>query len=193
MSTLPKSFVTAEEYLEAERKAEYKSEYYNGEVFAMSAASRTHDRINTQLAFLIEGCLAGRGCEAFSANMRVLVIPNKLFTYPDLSVVCGEPQFPDPYVDTLTNPTLMVEILSPSTERYDRTLKASQYRNIASLRELLLISQEHYEVKLYRRCPDTSWSVFEAGGLDASVELVSIGSVLQLRDLYAKVLAADRT
>jgi Uma2 family endonuclease len=192
MSTLPKSFFTPEEYLAAEREAEYKSEYYEGEIFAMSGVSCTHDRIETELLFLIMGHVRGGGCEAFSSNMRVLVIPNKLYTYPDLSVVCGEPQFTDPRVDTLTNPALVVEILSLSTERYDRTLKAANYRRMPSLRELLLISQENYLVKLYRHAADGTWSAMQAEGLDKSIELASIGYTLPLRELYAKVVAATR-
>jgi Uma2 family endonuclease len=155
----------------------------------MSGGGRTHDRIETELLFLIMGHVRGGACEAFSSNMRVLVVPNKLYTYPDLSVVCGDPQFADPHADTLTNPILVVEILSPSTERYDRTLKAANYRTMASLRELLLISQERYLVKLYRRAADGSWSAMQAEGLDKSIELASIGYTLQLRDLYAKVIA----
>jgi Uma2 family endonuclease len=154
----------------------------------MSAANVTHSRIGVQLLVLIMGHLAGRDCEAFSSNMRVLVVPNKFFTYPDLSVVCGESRFMDPQEDTLTNPALVVEILSPSTERCDRTIKAANYRSMPSLRELLLISQEHFLVKLYRRAADGSWSAIQAEGLDQSIELTSIGYRLQLRDLYAKVV-----
>ena len=122
--------LSPEEYLEIERKAEDKSEYYNGEMFAMSGVSRRHDRIAVQLTFLFAQHLRGKRCEAFTANMRVLAVPTGLYTYPDLSAACEEPQFADPHVDTLTNPTLLVEILSPSTEDYDRGKKAKLYRAI---------------------------------------------------------------
>ena len=145
MSTLAKPFLSPEEYLEIERQAEGKNEYYNGEIFAMSGVSRRHDRINFQLTFLIAQHLRGKRCDGFTAGMRVLAIPSGLYTYPDLSVGCDEPQFADPHVDTLTNPTLLVEILSPSTENYDRGKKAKLYRAIPSLQELLLISQDSYE------------------------------------------------
>src|SRR5664280_1384699 len=115
MSTLSSRFLSPEEYLEIERKADYKSEYYHGEMFAMSGVSRRHDRINVQLTFLIGQHLRGKRCEAFTANMRVLAASSGLYTYPDLSVACEEPQFADAQVDTLTNPALLVEILSPST------------------------------------------------------------------------------
>src|ERR1017187_9204036 len=100
MSTLSKPFLSPEEYLAIERKAEDKSEYYHGEMFAMSGVSRRHDRIATQLAFLIAQHLRGKRCEDFSANMRVLATASGLYTYPDLSVACEEPQFADVHVDT---------------------------------------------------------------------------------------------
>jgi Uma2 family endonuclease len=190
MSTLSKSFLSPAEYLEIERKALDKSEYYNGEMFATSGGSRWHDRIATQLAFLLEQHLSGKRCEMFSANMRVLATPSLLYTYPDLSVSCEEPQFEDPHVDTLTNPTLLVEILSPSTENYDRGKKAKLYRAIPSVQELLFISQDAYEVELHRRQPDGTWSLMEAKGLESAITLTSIGYTLSLRELYAKVVKA---
>jgi len=186
MSTLANRFLTPQEYLEMERKAEYKSEYYNGEMFAMSGVSRRHDRIAVRLTFLIEQHVRGKRCEAFSANMRVLATPSGLYTYPDLSVVCEEPQFEDAQVDTLTNPALLVEILSPSTENYDRGKKAKLYRAIPSLRELLFIAQDSYEVELYRRQPDGTWSLIEANGPESEITLTSIGYTLSLRELYEK-------
>jgi Uma2 family endonuclease len=181
-------FLSPEEYLEIERKAEYKSEYYHGEMFAMSGVSRTHDRINVQLTFLIAQHLRGKRCEAFTANMRVLAASSGLYTYADLSVVCEEPQFADAQVDTLTDPALLVEILSPSTEDYDRGKKAKLYRAIPSLQELLFIAQDSYEVELYRRQPDGTWSLIEARGLEAAIALTSIGYTLSLRELCERVL-----
>jgi Uma2 family endonuclease len=188
MFTPSKPFLSPEEYLEIERKAEYKSEYYHGEMFAMSGVSRRHDRINVRLTSLVDHHLRGRRCETFSANMRVLATSSGLYTYPDLSVVCEEPQFADAHVDTLTNPALLVEILSPSTEDYDRGKKAKLYRAIASLRELLFIAQDSYEVELYRRQADGTWSLMEAAGLESAITLTSIGYTLPLRELYENVL-----
>jgi Uma2 family endonuclease len=178
--------LSPQEYLAIERQAEGKNEYYNGEMFAMSGVSRRHDRINTRLAFLVARHLEGKRCEDFSSGMRVLAVPSGLYTYPDLSVACEEPQFADGQFDTLTNPTLLVEILSPSTENYDRGKKAKLYRAIPSLQELLLISQDSYEVELHRRQPDETWSLMEAKGPDASITLTSIGYTLSLRELYEK-------
>jgi Uma2 family endonuclease len=179
--------LSPEEYLEIERNADYKSEYYNGEMFAMSGGSRRHDRIAVQLTLLIAQHLRGKRCEPFTANMRVLATASGLYTYPDLSVACEEPQFADAQVDTLTNPALLVEILSPSTEDYDRGKKARLFRAIASLQELLFIAQDRYEVELYRRQLDGSWSLIEVKGPEATITLTSIGYTLPLRELYENV------
>jgi Uma2 family endonuclease len=190
MSTLPKSFLTPEQYLEIERKAEVKSEYFNGEMFAMSGGSRWHDRIASQLNMLTQQHLRGKRCEMFTANMRVLT-PAGLYTYPDLSVACEEPLFADSEVDTLTNPTLLVEILSPSTEAYDHGRKAELYRAIPSLRELLFIAQDRYHVELQRREPNAPWLLLEAAGLGGSIELASIDYTLKLAELY-EIVARHR-
>ena len=123
--------------------------------------------------------------------MRVLAQPNSLYTYPDLSVACGHPQFADATVDTLINPTLLIEVLSPSTENYDRGTKAKLYRTIPSLQELLLVAQNAVEVELYRRQSDGSWFLIEANGIDATIDLESIGYTLRLRDVYERANAED--
>lgn len=187
MPTLARPFVTPEEYLELERKAEFRSEYHGGQIFAMSGGSSRHDDIVAQLSGLVGQQLRGKKCKWYTANMRVLADPSRLYTYPDLSAVCGEPRFADSHQDTLTNPTLLVEVLSPSTEDYDRGRKAAMYRKIPSLRELLIIAQDRYEVELYRRGPDGTWSLLEAVGLEASIELQSIGYTLRLSELYERV------
>jgi len=191
MSTLPKKSFTAEEYLELERKTEYKSEYHDGQIFAMSGVSRRHDRITVNLTLLTGQHLKNRKCQLFTSNMRVLVEASGLYTYPDLSVTCEKPHFTDEHVDTLTNPTLLIEVLSPSTKSYDRGTKAKLYRAIPSLQELLIVSQTGYEIELYRRQQDGTWVLIEAKGLDASLELRSIGYELRLRDVYENV--ADET
>ncbi|MEO8595925.1 MAG: Uma2 family endonuclease [Candidatus Solibacter sp.] len=191
MSTQSKPFFTPEEYLELERKAEYKSEYLKGEIFAMSGGSRQHDWIATQLGFLIKSHLRGKGCTTHTSDMRVLVKPSGMYTYPDYSITRDQPLYEDDKVDTLTNPSLIVEILSPATELYDRGLKAKLYRDLPSLQELLLISQENYEVELYRR-ETVDWRIVKAVGLEAFVDLRSIGYTLQLRELYEDLIAHSR-
>lgn len=190
MSTLASPFLSPEEYLEIERKADHKSEYFHGEMFAMSGASRAHDRIAVRLTSLVDQHLRGKRGETFSANMRVLAAPSGLYTYPDLSVACNEPQFADGHVDTLINPTLLVEILSPNTEDYDRGKKAKLYRAIPSLQELLFVAQDSYEVELYRRQSEGGWSLIEASGLESGILLTSIDYELSLRELYSGVLEA---
>ena len=188
MSTLPDTYITPEEYLEFERKADYKNEYLDGKIYAMSGVSRQHDWIESQLSFLIYQHLEGKDCHSYSSGMRVRIETRSVCTYPDLSVVCGQAQFTDPHVDTLTNPILLIEVLSPSTENYDRGLKAEIYREIPSLQELLLISQDRFKVELYRREPDGGWRLEEAKGLDASIELKSIAYTLRLSDLYKRLV-----
>lgn len=154
----------------------------------MSGASRRHCRVGARLTSLIEHHLRGRGCEVYTPDMRVLVESAGLYTYPDLSIACGEPRFADDAFDSLLNPTLLVEILSPSTSGYDRNQKSKWYRTIPSLREFLVLAQDAPDATLYRRAADGAWSVIDAAGTDAAVELVSIGYILRLRDLYEGIL-----
>jgi Uma2 family endonuclease len=187
MSTLPNSFITPEQYLELERKAEFKSEYYNGEVFAMAGATRRHDDIVSQLLTSIGQHVRGKPWRMHTSDMRVQT-PAGLFTYPDVTVVCGKREFADSKLDVLTNPTVLIEVLSPTTEVYDRGRKGKLYRQIPSLRHLLLIAQDRYEVEGYDRTADGSWAFFEAAGLNAAVELSFIGLRLPLADIYAGVV-----
>jgi Uma2 family endonuclease len=187
MSTLPKHFITPEEYLEIERKAETKSEYYKGAMFAMSGVSRSHSRLTTRLSKLIGNHLDEQRCEMHIADMRVRVSP-VAYCYPDLAVVCGEPKFADNEFDTLLNPNLLVEILSPSTAGWDRGRKAQLYRAIPFLQEYLIIGQEAPEITLYRRTT-AGWTVIDASGMDREVELLSIGYSLRLRDLYQGIVS----
>ena len=188
MSTLSKTFFTAEEYLELERKAEFKSEYHDGRIYAMSGVTRQHEWIKMELTGSFYLHLRGKNCAAYSSDMRVYAQASGLYTYPDLAVVCGKAQFADGQFDTLINPILLVEVLSPSTESYDRGRKAAMYQTIPSLQELLLIAQDAYKVELFRRELDGTWSRTEAAGLDASIELQSIGFTLRLSELYERLI-----
>ena len=186
MATQPKTFLTPEQYLEIERKAEYKSQYWQGEMFAMSGASRFHNLLAVNLVRETSGQLRRRACEAYGSDMRVRTCPKGLYSYPDLSV-CGKPEFADAAFDTLENPTLIAEILSVSTEAYDRGEKFEQYRSIPSLKQYLLVTQDRAHVELYTRQADGRWVFSEATGLDQSMEMESIGCRLALKDLYDKV------
>ncbi len=187
MSTLPKPFLTPEDYLKIERAAEYKSEYYAGEMFAMSGARRAHNLMAANILAGIHPQLRRRSCEVYPSDMRVLVSATGLYTYPDVVVVCGEPQFADGVMDTLVNPTLLVEVLSPSTEAYDRGRKFEQYRKIESLRQYLLVASDRVSVELYTRQASGQWLLSSAAEPDEVVELESVECRLRVGDIYEKV------
>lgn len=187
MPSQPKTRVTPEEYLAIERQSEYKSEYIGGEIFAMTGASRKHNLITVNITRELSQQLRGRPCEAYASEMRVRIPTTRNYTYPDLAVVCEEPQFEDDYLDTLINPTVLIEVLSPSTEAYDRGRKFAFYRAIESLSEYLLIAQDEYRVEQYTRQPDARWLLSDYRTLEETVELPSIQCHLSLKEVYDKV------
>ena len=186
-AVLEQTLYTAEEYLTLERSAPYKSEFHDGQIVAMTGASRKHNLITVNIARELSLQLKRRSCEAYSSDMRVKAAKANSYHYPDIAVVCGTPQFEDAYVDTLVNPTVLIEVLSPSTEAYDRGGKFARYRKIATLREYLLVTQDQPSIERYARQGDV-WILTEALGLEASVPLESIDCVLSLREVYDKVL-----
>jgi len=187
MASQPKTGFTAEEYLELERQTERKSEFLNGEIFAMSGASPRHLLIVTNVVSELRSQLKSRACSVFSTDLRVSVSPEGLYTYPDVVVLCGAPQFSDSRRDTLTNPTLIIEVLSKSTKDYDRGEKFEQYRAIESFKEYLLIAQDRPHIEHFVRQPDNTWVLSETGKPDAVLTLPSIGCTLQAREVYDKV------
>jgi Uma2 family endonuclease len=187
MSTLSKPYLTPEQYLEIERKAEFKSEYYQGEMFAMSGARRAHNLIATNTVRELSQQLLERPCEVYSSDMRVKVSSTGLYTYPDVVVVCGEPRFLDDEFDTLLNPKVLVEILSESTEAYDRGRKFELYRSLESLAEYVMISSLRVGVERYTRQPDGSWNYISKTSLDDTIDLKSVDCHLRLADLYERV------
>ncbi|MDQ3255998.1 MAG: Uma2 family endonuclease [Acidobacteriota bacterium] len=188
MSTQPKTFLTPEEYLAAERKAETKSEYYDGEVFLMSGASLEHNLIVANIIASLVQQLRGKECSVLTNDMRVHVPATGLFTYPDVIVVCGKPLLKeDGHLDTLLNPTLIVEVLSPSTANYDRGQKFEHYRSLKSFQEYLLVEQHTCKLARYTRQPDESWMLKDFRGPNTRVELTSVGCALTLVDVYDKV------
>lgn len=187
MSTHVNHYLTPSEYLDLERKAEHKSEYWRGEIFAMSGASRAHSALTMDLALILGSQLRGKPCQIFSSDLRVYVPAVGLYTYPDLSAVCGEPEFQEQSFETLLNPTLLVEILSPSTEAYDRGLKFERYRRITSLRQYLLIAQDRVHVELFTRGEDGLWWLTDSNSREDTVALDSIGCGLPLGELYLRI------
>ena len=187
MSTLANNFLTPEEYLKIERQAEYKSEYFAGEMFAMAGAAERHNLLVTNIIIQLGQQTRHRPCRVYPSDMRVRVSATGLYTYPDVIALCGEPKFLDDHRDTLLNPSLIVEVLSPSTEAYDRGRKFDHYQSIESLAEYLLVASDRVHADLYRRQPDGLWVLSPAGQPGDTVELVSIGCRLLLADVYEKV------
>ncbi|TWT96613.1 hypothetical protein Pla108_23820 [Botrimarina colliarenosi] len=184
--TAPKT-TTAADYLAFERKSEEKHEFVNGQIRLMSGASRNHNRIAANIGTLLGVGLKGKPCEHFISDMRVKVASGGRYTYPDLSVVCGGPEFEDDVLDTLLNPNAIFEILSKSTAEYDRGDKFASYRNLPSLKEYLLVSQDAPQVEHFTRLDDGAWRFNPTEGLDSEVRLVTAEVVLTLRDIYDKV------
>ena len=187
MSTVPVRRMTPAEYLARERTADFKSGFYRGEMFAMAGASRNHNLIMMNVGAALHQRLADKPCEVYGSDLRVLVDRTGLYTYPDVVVTCGEPQFEDEHVDTLLNPRVLVEVLSKSTEAYDRGTKSSHYRMIPSLQEYLLIAQHEPRVEVYQRHEAGTWLLSEARSLEESVHLPSLDLTLALADVYSKI------
>ena len=187
MSLQSKPYLSPEDYLALERSVDFKSEYFDGEIFAMAGASESHNLIviNTIRELSIQ--LKKRPCKVYANDMRVKVSPTGLFTYPDVMVVCGQAQFDDSHLDTLLNPTLIVEVLSDSTEAYDRGRKFEHYRKLESLMEYVLIAQHRPHVESYRRQPDQGWVLTESDGLEGHLRLDAIDCELALAEIYDKV------
>jgi Uma2 family endonuclease len=175
------------EYLRLERAAETRSEHFDGEVFAMAGGTRSHSLIQTNLLRELSSRLKASDCVAYNTDLRVKVEATGLLTYPDVSVVCGEQRFLDEQEDTLLNPTVIIEVLSDSTEAYDRGKKFENYRQIPTCREYLLVSQKEPRIEQFIRQPNGEWTLKEAVGLAAEIRLPSLGIVLPLREVFAKV------
>jgi Uma2 family endonuclease len=180
--------MTVEEYLASERQSETRNEYLHGETFAMTGASRHHNRIALNVAMALDRQVADRGCEVFVSDMRVGVPAAHLFTYPDVVVACSEAEYADGEIDTLLNPTLIVEVLSPSTERYDRGAKFESYRTLPSLAEYVLIAQDRVHVEHFVRQGGDAWLLTETDRLEDVLELPSIGCRLALVQIYQRAL-----
>jgi Uma2 family endonuclease len=191
MSTVPKYSLSPAQYLEQERRAEFKSQFYRGEVFAMAGASREHNLIVGNLVREIGNALKDRQCEVYPSDMRVKVAATGLYTYPDATVVCGDPVFEDDHFDTLTNPTVLFEVLSESTESWDRGGKFRQYRDIPSLKEYAMVTQDRPGVERYIRQKDGGWLLQETQSIEASVRFESIDVTVPLSEIYRNIRFED--
>ncbi len=183
--THPKA--SPQEYLDQERRAETKSEYLDGDIVAMTGASRRHNLISLNIAASLHGQLRSRPCEIYMGDMRVAVDQAEFYTYPDIVVACEEPRFLDAELDTLLNPTLIVEVLSPSTTSYDRGEKFNRYRQIPSLQEYLIVAQDTPALEHYRKQSQREWILVDITDWETVVELPSIQCQITMRDIYEKI------
>ena len=191
MSTAVEVRYTPEQYLALERKAEFKSEYIDGGIHPMPGVSRWHSRIVMNLSRVLDTMFLDRPGEVHASDMRVHVGPAGLFTYPDVVAVAGEGQYEDSETDTLLNPTVIVEVLSPSTEAYDRGDKFARYRRLDSLREYVLVAQDQVLIERYTRRGE-DWPLTEFRSLDDLLRLDSVGCDIPLRQVYAKTPLAGQ-
>lgn len=176
-----------EEYLTLERAAEYKSEYLNGEIFAMAGGSPDHNTISYNLNGITHRQLIGGPCRGYTSDMKVRSTPEGLYSYPDLTIVCGEPRFHDKYGDVLLNPTAIFEVLSPGTESFDRGEKWAHYQTIESLRDYVMISQDEPQIQHYAKQPDGRWMLSTTSCLDNSIRIVSIECDVVLSEVYDRI------
>jgi len=188
MSAVPEPRYTIEEYLARERVAPYKSEYYRGQIFAMSGGTPRHNTTGGNIFSSLRGRLRGSGCRPHNSDQRIRIPANGLATYPDVSVVCGELQLDTQDRDAIVNPRVIFEVLSNSTESYDRGRKFDLYRQLESLREYLLVAQDEPQVDRFVRQEDGSWNLTVFKGLEAVLEVTTLGCVLPLREINEDVV-----
>jgi len=191
MTAIPKSntYYTAEAYLQQERNATHKSEYYKGEIFAMAGASLIHNEIVGNIIFALKDALRKqkKSCRVFPSDLRLHIPANTLYTYPDVTVICGEPEFTDDNFDIITNPTLLVEVLSESTQRYDRGEKFKLYRDIISLQTYVLVSSESYLVEVFTKKSKNLWELRIYQNLDEVIALESLEISVPMSEIYLNV------
>ncbi len=177
-----------EDYLKLERSAEFRHEYLDGEIFEMAGESLSHSRICVNLAGSARNALKGKSCEPLSPNMKVRTSTASLFAYPDLTIVCGEPLFHDTKQDVLINPRVIFEVLSPSTEIYDRTTKFQKYRmGNETLTDYVLVSQDKPFVEHFSKQPDGKWLYRSYAEISDILQVESIECALNLKEIYERV------
>ena len=180
--------LTPEEYLKLERQSDFRNEYFEGKMFAMSGGTPNHAFITANLAGELYNALKKTDCRVASSDLRIRVSPDGLYTYPDISVVCGQAEFSGSEADTLANPALVIEVLSPTTEAYDRGFKAVQYRKIISLQEYVFVSQNEARVEVFRRQHNGTWLLSESAGMSAACRFDSVNCDVALADIYAEIV-----
>ena len=184
MSTVSKRLLLPQEYLDRERRADFRSEFYGGEMFAMAGASWEHTLIKDNMAREVGNQLTGGPCRVLTSDLRVKVKATGLYTYPDILVVCDKPQFEDDVRDTLLNPRTIVEVLSDSTEKYDRGVKFAHYRQVPSVQEYVLVAQDRPLVERYVRQPDDTWLLTVFNDVTQTFAFGALPVKIALADIY---------
>jgi Uma2 family endonuclease len=187
MSAVPKRKLTPQEYLAIERAAEFKSEYHDGEMFIMSGARLPHVTINSNLVFHLRRAFENGTCRVLANDMRIKVARTGLYTYPDTIIVCDKPVLEDSEMDTLLNPTVLFEILSKSTELYDRGTKFEHYQSIESLKEYVLVTQNRHRIERYVRGTGHEWTYSEFSDPEGVFQLGSLPASIPMKSLYEDV------
>lgn len=181
------SLISQEEYLRVERSADIRSEYHKGQIFAMAGASRNHNRIVTNVSTSLDIQLRSRDCNNYSSDMRISVQNGERYLYPDIVVTCGKEEFEDNNSDNLLNPIVIIEVLSPTTEAYDRGVKFLYYQTIESLQEYVLVSQHPHRVEVYHKQTDGAWGYRSFHQIPEKIEIQTIDCILDTDDVYFKV------
>jgi Uma2 family endonuclease len=187
MIAQPTLSVTEDEYLAFERASPAKHEYYKGHIYAMTGGKEPHNLIAGNAHAALHTQLRRKQCRVYQSDMRIKVIQTGLNTYPDVVVVCGQPQFTDSIHDTIVNPIVIIEVLLSSTERYDRGMKFQNYQAVPTLQDYILIPQDQYRIEHFSRQENNQWLLHPAIGIDAQITISSIDCVLKLEDIYEKV------
>src|SRR5215472_5743518 len=186
MSSLPHLRITEEEYLALERAAEFKSEYFDGQIVAMSGASRWHVAVTQNIARQLGNRLEQEPCDVGTNDMKVRV-SHRSYMYPDVVITCGEPRFADDEQDVLLNPQVLIEILFPSTERYDRGLKAAHYRTIPSLQQYVLVWQTEPRIEILTKQTSGDWLLHEVVGIDSICPFESLKCEVPMNEIYRRI------
>ncbi len=179
-----KKKLTIEEYLQFERESVQKHEFYNGEVFSMAGAGPRHNKIFSNVFGKLAYRLTGKPCQPYGSDMRIHIPENTLFTYPDISIICGDILLSDEDKDTAIQPTVLIEILSPSTKDYDRGGKFKLYRDIPTLKEFILIDSESINVEVFRINANTHWELEEYKALSETLRIPSVEMAIPLSEIY---------
>ena len=187
MSAAPYLYITEEDYLKMERVSPFKNEYYRGQIHAMAGATYRHSKIVSNLVNQIIPRIKKSGCSAFFSDLRIHVPNPPFYAYPDMVILCGKPQFSDEVADTIENPTVIIEVLSKSTENYDKSVKFGLYRFNRSFKEYILVHQDTPKVECFKKIDDFNWLQGEISDINQSYKLDSLNIDIKLADIYEEI------